>query len=53
MKRTERLNLKIDARTLLIIDEMAKRHKVSRSAIVRMFCHKAISEITDKEGYIK
>lgn len=52
MKKVTITTVRFDARTAMLIKEIAKKHNTSASAVIRMMCYKTIDTIIDEKGYI-
>lgn len=53
MGKDKRVMVRFDESTFMSLNEVAIRMRTNLSVVIRAFCKKQISEITDKDGNIK
>lgn len=53
MGKDKRVMVRFDESTFMALNEVAIRMETNLSVVIRAFCKKQISEITDKDGNIK
>lgn len=53
MGKDKRVMVRFDESTFMALNEVAIRMRTNLSVVIRAFCKKQISEITDKDGNIK